>query len=200
MRYGRYLGHLMESGEVDWRRVHRWKHRDGSQGLQARFERYPNLWGETALDHHSRLWASLSRLGFALVVILFCYAGLTLDPSRVASVGKRARLHPSTTLCPRTLLLYYNVFGAIRHLQPCRRPAPSSKVAIRRRSSSWASPSPVYRHDRDTIGILTMETLMSMTALVSAALALLWPTRLSTVAALILNGAASAFGWWNLIT
>lgn len=44
-----------------------------------------------------------------------------------------------------------------------------------------------------------MATLMSMTALLSAALALLIPTRLSTVAALVLNGAASAFGWWNLI-
>ena len=44
-----------------------------------------------------------------------------------------------------------------------------------------------------------MATLMSMTALFSAALALLRPTRLSAIGAVILNGAASAYGWWDLI-
>jgi len=44
-----------------------------------------------------------------------------------------------------------------------------------------------------------MAGLISLTALLSAVLALLRPTRLSAAGALILNGAASAFGWWDLL-
>lgn len=42
-----------------------------------------------------------------------------------------------------------------------------------------------------------MSMLMSMTALFSAALALLNPTRPSAASALALNGVASFYGWWE---
>ncbi|TWF43996.1 hypothetical protein FHW37_11784 [Neorhizobium alkalisoli] len=39
--------------------------------------------------------------------------------------------------------------------------------------------------------------LISMTALFSAALALLNPSRASAASALVLNGVASIYGWWE---
>lgn len=42
-----------------------------------------------------------------------------------------------------------------------------------------------------------MSTFMSMTALASAALVLMRPTRASAASACGLNAAASVYGWWE---
>ncbi len=44
-----------------------------------------------------------------------------------------------------------------------------------------------------------MSTLMSMTALLSAALVLIHPTRASAAGACALNAAASVYGWWEFL-
>lgn len=42
-----------------------------------------------------------------------------------------------------------------------------------------------------------MSTVISMTALTSAALVLVRPTRASAASACVLNAAASVYGWWD---
>jgi hypothetical protein len=44
-----------------------------------------------------------------------------------------------------------------------------------------------------------MSAMMSITALLSAALVLMRPTKASAASAIVLNAAASTYGWWEMI-
>lgn len=135
--------------------------------------------------------------------IFFCYAAVTVDASRAGSMSDALnwiRQLPLAACFTFSVAIGLAAFGICNLVGS---PLSAGKVAIRRRSASGVAraSSLVFEHHLPRVtGTMKIATLMSMTALLSAALALPRPTRLSTVAALFVKRAASAFGRWNLIS